>query len=473
MKSIGENYQSKYEIIHSIFNDTMKELFLNQHSCEETELHFILIENINESVYVYLDGAQLPEKKAKEIISTEHSMLNEDFINKELNTGHKYIWNKSYISDDSRRTKKIFWILCSECLDSNRGRLMLEIVFKCLVNVFNNYIKNSEENCIDKSEQQTNNNVFIVHNILENAVTEVDKYLEGMFAPFNIDFVSSISGEYYEKSECMSNMAFLSHSLAERLDQNIMIHHLEEVNFIPSNRRLIRKLLQIAQEDLCLVMEETGAGDSKLFKAIGICNEDLMKKNLAGTGDTKSPYVRVVIKKHMQWDMFLDDIYLLTCKNGQHKIDCPLDEKYLRKKLSGYFGERDDDYRDLIANVLRSTKQGHGTMLVITDDINAKKQAERLGKFKYGLPESRPKIHTEEINYLNAIDGSIIMDLDGKIYGIGMILDGIAIKEGSLARGARYNSAIKYRNYLNENENGTKALILIVSEDGPVDIILV
>lgn len=265
MKSIRENYKSKYEVIQSIFNDTMKELFLNRHSCEETEIHFILIENTNDSVCVYLDGVQLPEKKANEIMSTEHGVLNVDFINKELNTDYTYIWNKSYISDDSGRTNEIFWILCSECLDSNRGRLMLESVFKCLVNVFNNYIKNSEEKCIDKSKQQTNNNFIIVQKILENAVIEVDKYLEGLFAPFNIDFVSSLSGEYYEKSECRSNMVFLSHSLAERLDRNIMIHHLEEVNFIPSNRRLIRKLLQIAQEDLCLVMEETGTGNSKLF----------------------------------------------------------------------------------------------------------------------------------------------------------------------------------------------------------------
>ncbi|HIB66545.1 MAG TPA: hypothetical protein EYO33_15875, partial [Phycisphaerales bacterium] len=59
---------------------------------------------------------------------------------------------------------------------------------------------------------------------------------------------------------------------------------------------------------------------------------------------------------------------------------------------------------------------------------------------------------------------AVLLDPQGLCYGVGVILDGPATPQGSPARGARYNSAIRY---LSAHPG---CLIIAVSEDGPVDI---
>lgn len=74
-----------------------------------------------------------------------------------------------------------------------------------------------------------------------------------------------------------------------------------------------------------------------------------------------------------------------------------------------------------------------------------------------------------DINLLNSIDGSVILDTDGTIHAIGAILDGEIETKGNPARGARYNSAIKYLEFLKKKK--ISGMILIVSEDGSVEIL--
>ncbi len=201
----------------------------------------------------------------------------------------------------------------------------------------------------------------------------------------------------------------------------------------------------------------------------------------------KGQYAKVEIKRHMQWSLFLNESYIFSFKKRQNVIDRPLHEPYLVKKLTACFGEQDDRYKSLIDNIINSTGQKHGTMLVILEETEARSEAKRLGDSQYGLPEPFPREHAGEINRLNAIDGSVILDTYGKIYGIGMILDGghpiqnelnsseengkggDEIPKGNLARGARYNSGKKYYDFL--RASGKKGMILIVSEDGSTDIL--
>ena len=85
------------------------------------------------------------------------------------------------------------------------------------------------------------------------------------------------------------------------------------------------------------------------------------------------------------------------------------------------------------------------------------------------------------IKPITAIDGAVMCDFDGVCHAIGVILDGMTIggsQEGSaqgaieskkleedISRGARYNSAIRYKNA------NPCSIICIVSEDGDVNII--
>ena len=59
-----------------------------------------------------------------------------------------------------------------------------------------------------------------------------------------------------------------------------------------------------------------------------------------------------------------------------------------------------------------------------------------------------------------------MIDINCICYSFGVILDGIAcIDKGDNSRGARYNSAIKYL------ESNPDSIIIIISEDGMIDVI--
>jgi hypothetical protein len=66
---------------------------------------------------------------------------------------------------------------------------------------------------------------------------------------------------------------------------------------------------------------------------------------------------------------------------------------------------------------------------------------------------------------VTAIDGAVMIDPSATCYAIGVILDGVASQKGNAARGARYNSAIRYV----DGRDGF--LAIVVSEDGSIDLI--
>lgn len=105
-----------------------------------------------------------------------------------------------------------------------------------------------------------------------------------------------------------------------------------------------------------------------------------------------------------------------------------------------------------------------GSMLVICDD--ARDEAKRLVNQCIAIKPVLvgPKL----LDSLTAIDGAVIVDLDGLAYAKGVILDGLVGLNGDSARGSRYNSAVTYQEYRNPSK---PTLIVVVSEDGMVDII--
>jgi glycosidase len=68
------------------------------------------------------------------------------------------------------------------------------------------------------------------------------------------------------------------------------------------------------------------------------------------------------------------------------------------------------------------------------------------------------------VKSFSAVDGAILMDPAGTVHAFGVIHDGKASERGTPARGARYNSSIRYVDSADH-----KVLALVVSEDGHVD----
>jgi len=78
----------------------------------------------------------------------------------------------------------------------------------------------------------------------------------------------------------------------------------------------------------------------------------------------------------------------------------------------------------------------------------------------------------ETLLMLTSIDGALLVDPTGTCYSAGVILDGFAIKgKGTSARGARYNSAIRYiYGALTDHSKG-ECLAVVVSKDGTINLI--
>ena len=110
-----------------------------------------------------------------------------------------------------------------------------------------------------------------------------------------------------------------------------------------------------------------------------------------------------------------------------------------------------------------ASHQAHGTMLVVHADAEA--EAIRLSP-----PAMRVKpqpLTDSTLLAVSAIDGAIMVDPAGECHAVGAILDGRATPgSGDASRGARFNSAHRYL-----AEAGGRCLIIIVSEDGMLNLI--
>lgn len=113
----------------------------------------------------------------------------------------------------------------------------------------------------------------------------------------------------------------------------------------------------------------------------------------------------------------------------------------------------------------QASKQKHGTMIVISD--HAKQEAERL---KNQSTPIQAKILPADLTLpLSSIDGALLLDTNATCHAVGVILDGITTERGNPARGARYNSAIRYSEYVKTQKHA--CLIVVISEDGMIDLI--
>lgn len=117
---------------------------------------------------------------------------------------------------------------------------------------------------------------------------------------------------------------------------------------------------------------------------------------------------------------------------------------------------------DLWALAQAAAEQAHGTMLVVhhdaaTEAVRLEPQSLRIEPTQLDLPTLRA---------LTNIDGAVLLSPDARCHAAGVILDGQATGTGDAARGARYNSAVRY-----ERSASTACLLIIVSEDGMIDLL--
>ena len=217
-----------------------------------------------------------------------------------------------------------------------------------------------------------------------------------------------------------------------------------------SDYRAVRKLLEMTTPDVHLLAD--GENVYALGRQIG--HYDAVREDL---------FV-VSFVMHYAWELQHAGHVLLRAHYGLPGLPrTRLSRPGFRQALKLTFALTDSHKVERLWEVvLEASRQQHGTLLVITTEALA--EADRL-KLQCTLVE--PVALTPLITRLvTSIDGAVLLDPEGYCYSIGVILDGRASGRGNSARGARYNSALRY-----VESSAYPCLAVVVSEDGMVDVI--
>jgi hypothetical protein len=210
------------------------------------------------------------------------------------------------------------------------------------------------------------------------------------------------------------------------------------------------------------VLELTGEG-------LGLLSDADVVYGLGGvTGDyerARENLFEVRFQGHASWELSHADAVLMRVVNGLPRLPrADLDEDHFRDDLARTFGHVDAARFDRLWGIaLAAIRQHRGTTVVIS--AKAREEAVRLGN--QALRITPVGLAPQAVPLFTAIDGAVLVDLDGVCTAIGVILDGRASRGGDPARGARFNSAVRYV------EGADHAcLAMVISEEGTVDVIL-
>ncbi len=215
------------------------------------------------------------------------------------------------------------------------------------------------------------------------------------------------------------------------------------------NPRGARKLLELASRGLALHINAGLIFGLVELSEYAADQEDLFEVN---------------VLDHHRWELVHAGHTLMQVRSGQPQLPArPFDAAKLRTDLTRVFaGLPPSDGDRLVALVEAAVTEKHGTMLVVIED--AAQEAQRLASQATVIEPC--SVTPELIKHVTPIDGAVLVGPDCVCYAIGVILDGLAAPDGNPARGARFNSALRY-----VGAHESPCLVIVVSEDGGVDLI--
>ncbi len=266
--------------------------------------------------------------------------------------------------------------------------------------------------------------------------------LHGLFDTCNI-----ISSLKYENQDANGSLI-----IAPKKHDNVKISIKFDDPVNINEYRKVRKILELTSDRNYLI------SDSAVIYGIG---------ELRGIYNPVSENLFVIkFSKHFHWEAYHDkNLLIKTSYNVPNVPQQRIDRNKFYSDFHRIFNDATESNSDNIwAIIEQAITQKHGTMLVISD--GAKEESTRLKKQSFKITPIT--IDSSFIQKVTSIDGALLLDYEGKCYSIGVILDGLAVEKGSSARGARYNSAIRYYEYVKEKCN---TIVIIISEDGMIDII--
>ena len=256
------------------------------------------------------------------------------------------------------------------------------------------------------------------------------------------DVISAIASSFYEKRSSEGVLVPIGP------DEELAVAFIQPVLVDQENVRIFRKYLEMARNGLAL--------------AIKGCE-------LAGLTYVSDSDAKIVISGTNNWKFYKNGMVQFAVVGNKVNVSTSVssDEGVtIEEQIEGFPNAK------IIEKIAKEAiHQSHGTTVVFTDE--AEDESCRLSKF-HRCELIRPIDlcqHKEYILPLTSIDGALIVGTDGECYGVGAILDGEAVKPGSIGRGARYNSALNYVAWRKRKSPNGKYCAVIISEDGIVNII--
>lgn len=230
---------------------------------------------------------------------------------------------------------------------------------------------------------------------------------------------------------------------------------------LETNVRFARPVSLMRSRAVRKLLETTGEGLSLLVRG----------SEAYGLGRLRSDYeperqdaFEVVVSAHATWELRHAETALMVVSYGKSVLPRPLvDRARFDDATARIFPGLDaTSIERLWRHIEAVLGARHGAMLVISQA--AEVEAERLAGQSTRIEPVLPEVET--IERLAAIDGAVLLDPTGSCHAIGVILDGTASGGGDPARGARFNSAVRY---LATSPHPT--MIIVISQDGTIDVL--
>lgn len=209
-----------------------------------------------------------------------------------------------------------------------------------------------------------------------------------------------------------------------------------------SSVRRIRKLLEVTDHDVALLVHEEGAfGIGRLID------------------DTADDIFEIRLTAHATYEVSAAKRELLRVSYGVPELPEPLIDMARIADVCDRVLGGTGPAGALLDLVQTAARAGHGTTLVISEAATT--EADRLASQATLID---PTVLTPELlTHVARIDGAVLIDPAGTCCAIGVILDGDITEHGDPGRGARYNSALRY-----QRAAARPTVVVIVSEDGDV-----
>lgn len=314
-----------------------------------------------------------------------------------------------------------------------------------------------------------------------------DKLIDATLG-LDIEFINSLSGESYESSSTKS-LAMVLLSSADDLSKCKSSVSFTGNPLSLENIRVIRKQLNMTANSALAIAKDKSTG---IFYTVGLIPikdalkypriHFLNKFDWCFCVPTTSNFFSFLDKNSTELNKIIERDCRIRFHGNVYKFPLINPERRILENMTRIFSS--NTTAKVPTQIAKGTdKCRHGAVLIFgsRDFIELETQRcvdEGLCGIKFSTPHkliTGNKI-SPVLYQFAAIDGALLVDLDGYCYACGVILDGRRVSAGDPARGARFNSTKVYTEtildyYAEKGITFTHPIASIVkSEDGMLDI---